>query len=316
MTGPEIWLAPLHGITDAHFRKTLCRHFGGIDFFMSPFLAIQSKGRFNKRVWTDIFPENNDGMHLVPQLMGNDPQGFVDTMLFLNDNFGYERFNINLGCPSSKVVRHHRGCALLTDVCKIENIVKKITSETDFKLSLKMRLGLKDEEEGVEVITMLDDYPLDFVVLHPRLGVELYEGSPDLAAFGRFCDITHHKVVYSGDLFSVDDYRRVSASFPKVDAWMLGRGLLRNPFLAEEIKGEDRTDKINIFFKYYCEYVEGGLSVRGEQGALARLKELWHYYSFFFQLSCEELQSLLRIKDFLTFFEQTKKLINRNNSCV
>lgn len=49
-----------------------------------------------------------------------------------------------------------------------------------------MRLGLKDEEEGVGVMTMLEDYPIDFVVLHPRLGVELYEGSPDLAAFGRF----------------------------------------------------------------------------------------------------------------------------------
>ena len=109
MTTPLIWLAPLHGITSYTFRNTLCRHFGGIDCFMAPFLPAQPAGKYRKKVWQDIIPENNTALPLVPQLMGNRPDHFVDTTQMLNEQFGYEHFNINIGCPSSPVVRHTRG---------------------------------------------------------------------------------------------------------------------------------------------------------------------------------------------------------------
>ena len=51
MTTPLIWLAPLHGITSYTFRNTLCRHFGGIDCFMAPFLPAQPAGKYRQKVW-------------------------------------------------------------------------------------------------------------------------------------------------------------------------------------------------------------------------------------------------------------------------
>ncbi len=298
---PQIWLAPLHGITSHTFRNTLCRHFGGIDFFMAPFLPAQPAGKFRPKVWQDIAPENNTALPLVPQLMGNRPEHFVDTTRMLNEHFGYERFNINIGCPSSPVVRHRRGCGLMPHPDSVEEIVAEVTKATPFHLSLKMRLGLHSADEGRQLLTRLNDYPLDFLVIHPRLGVDLYEGTPDWDTFEEFCQITRHKIVYSGDVFTTEDYERLSERFPQVAAWMLGRGMLRNPFLAEEIKVQDTGDKNGRFNAFYHDLIDKLLPIRGESGTLANLKELWHYFAHFTHTSDEELQQILRICDLQEF---------------
>ena len=301
MTTPQIWLAPLHGITSYTFRNTLCRHFGGIDCFMAPFLPAQPAGKFRLKVWQDIAPENNTALPLVPQLMGNRPDHFVDTTRMLNEQFGYEHFNINIGCPSSPVVRHTRGCGLMPHPDIVEQIVAEVTGKTPFRISLKMRLGLHNIDEGRKLLTRLNDYPLDFLVIHPRLGDDLYEGIPDLDTFAEFCQLTRHKIVYSGDIFTVEDYNRLAERFPQVSAWMLGRGLLRNPFLAEEIKGQNSGDKKERFNAFYQDFIDNLLPIRGESGTLANLKELWHYFAVFTGLSDEKLQQMLRICDLRKF---------------
>lgn len=301
MRTPQLWLAPLHGITSYTFRNTLCRHFGGIDCFMSPFLPAQPTGKFRPKVWQDIAPANNTALPLTPQLMGNQPEQFVDTMRLLNEQFGYEHFNINIGCPSSPVVRHRRGCGLMPHPDSVEEIVAEVTKATPFHLSLKMRLGLHNADEGRQLLTRLDDYPLEFLVIHPRLGDDLYEGTPNLVLFEEFCHLTKHRIVYSGDVFTVEDYERLSERFPQVETWMLGRGMLRNPFLAEEIKGQDTGDKNERFNAFYHDLVDKLLPIRGESGTLANLKELWHYFAHFTNTPDEKLQQMLRICDLQEF---------------
>ena len=84
---------------------------------------------------------------------------------------------------------------------------------------------------------------------------------------------------------------------------MLGRGMLRNPFLAEEIKGIPTGDKKARFLAFHHDLVEALLPIRGESGTLANLKELWHYYADFRQMPDVELQQLLRINDLPTFLQ-------------
>ena len=268
---------------------------------MSPFLPAQPAGKFRPKVWQDIAPEPNTALPLTPQLMGNRPEAFTDTMWMLHEQFGYEDFNINIGCPSSPVVRHTRGCGLMPHPDRVEAIVADITTKTNFRLSLKMRLGLHSPDEGRELICRLNHYPIDFFVIHPRLGDELYEGSPHWDLFDEFCQITKHKIVYSGDVFSVKDYQKLSEKFPNVSGWMLGRGLLRNPFLAEEIKGMPTGDKNARFRAFHDDLVTELLPIRGESGTLANLKELWHYFAVFTQMPEAELRDMLRINDIQTF---------------
>ena len=306
---PNLWLAPLHGITSHTFRNTLCRHFGGIDCYVAPFLPVQPAGKFRPKIWQDIAPENNSALPLIPQLMGNQPEHLAETMKMLHERFGYEQFNLNIGCPSSPVVRHTRGCGLMPHPDLVERLVDS-AAKTSLRLSLKMRLGLHRADEGRELLLRLNSYPLDFLVIHPRLGEEQYEGHPDLTAFEEFCSVTRHKIVYSGDIFTKGDFQKLSTKFPEVAAWMLGRGMLRNPFLAEEIKGYVPTDTKERFLAFYQELAKELLPIRGENGTLANLKELWHYFALFTNTPHENLQQLLRIGCFQEFMEKTTFMIH------
>lgn len=305
----KIWLAPLHGITNYLFRNSLYRHFGGIDYCVTPFLPVQEKAKLNVKNWKDIWPKNNTEVPTIPQLMGNKPAHFVDTMRAVHDEYGYEAFNWNIGCPVAQVVRRRRGCGIMPDPDTVEEVVRTVISQTPYRFSVKMRLGLNDPAEGLAILERLEHYPLDFIVIHPRLGVQMYEGVPDWEQMDLFCQHTRHRIIYSGDLFSVQDFERLQKRYPEIEDWMLGRGLLQNPFLAEQLKGMDSGDQRQRFSKYYQKCTQEMLDAVKEKSTLAKLKELWHYYAVFYQIPTTELQQLLRINDFDVFYERTLEIM-------
>lgn len=308
-------LAPLHGITNYHFRNCLNRHVDGFDLAVTPFLAVQETAKLNVRKWPDIQPQNNVGLEVIPQLIGNVPTHFTDTIHELQ-KLGYRRFNWNIGCPSAQVVRKQRGCGVMPHPEMVENVVKKVTEEfaveqPPVQFSVKMRLGWKDKAEGLEIIDILEKYPIDFIAIHPRLGVQEYEGMPDWETFAEMCRRTHHTVVYSGDIVDFESFKRFTDRFSEIENIMLGRGILRNIFLAEELtlgRPLPENEKRERFASFYRDFAETMVAARGEHGTLSLLKELWHYFATFFQLSEEELRGLLRINEYAEFQGRAREL--------
>lgn len=309
----KIWLAPLHGITTYTFRNCLCRHFAGIDFFMSPFLPVQELSKLNVRNWRDIWPENNTLRPIVPQLMGNNPSHFVDTMRVLHDIYGYQDFNWNLGCPVSQVTRHRRGCGLMPFTDEVAAVALAVSQQTNFHFSIKMRLGMHEPTECLRILDALKSLPIDFFVIHPRLGEQMYNGIPDLAGFSEVFQHTDRKIVYSGDIFSALNYENYQRLFPQIDEWMLGRGLLRNPFLAEEINNINCGNKQTRFAHYYQDLVDCLLPTRKEIGTLSNLKELWHYYVAMIHISEQQLQFMLRVDNLSDFMQISLQYIVNEN---
>lgn len=299
----NIWLAPLHGITTYTFRNCLCRHFAGIDFFISPFLPVQEVAKLNVRNWRDVWPQNNTVRPMIPQLMGNVPAHFVDTMNILHDSYGYQSFNWNVGCPVTQVTRHRRGCGLMPFPDEVSAVASEVFQKTDFHFSVKMRLGMHDNYESVNILDRLQDLPIDFIALHPRLGDQMYTGKPDMEAFSRCLEHTRHRIVYSGDVFTKQDYFNFQKRFPAIHDWMLGRGLLRNPFLAEEIRGLECGYRPERFANYYQDLADSLLSARKEPGTLNNLKELWHYYCALIHVTDDQLQQMLRIVNLVDFMK-------------
>ena len=301
-------MAPLHGVTVSRFRNVFFRHFGGIDDVMAPFLPVVDAPTVRARQWKDILPQNNENQKILPQLMGNEPEQFVNTLHMLAD-MGFTAANWNIGCPMQQIVRKIRGCGLMPHPDRVEKVVEAVCSRTTVRFSLKMRLGLQSPQEGVRLLERMESYPLDFVVIHPRLGVQHYEGVPDWDAFDALLAATSHEVVYSGDVWSVANYQRLQERYPSIRQWMLGRGLLQNPFLAEQIKSPDVAAEKQRFLAFYDDLLAtwhaSGLT---EKGILNSLKELWHYFAAFCHLSDEQLRKLLREETLHSFEEQAKKL--------
>ena len=113
----------------------------------------------------------------------------------------------------------------------VKKIVETILQSTDCRFSIKMRLGLCDPSEGHQIIELLNNYPLDFIIIHPRLGKQQYEGVVDLDSFAHLSSISKNSIIYNGDICTLGDYKKLQNRFPNIDRWMIGRGLLKNPFL-------------------------------------------------------------------------------------
>lgn len=284
----------------------------GIDIFIAPFLPVQELSKLNVKKWKDLWPANNTIRPMTPQLMGNNPAHFVDTLNELHREYGYTSFNWNIGCPVAQVVRRTRGCGVMPHPEIVEAVVKAVTEQTPFQFSLKMRLGLHNKSESLEILDRVQNYPLEYVVIHPRLGEQMYEGIPDWNALEECLLHTSHRLIYSGDVWTKDDYDRLQERFPTIQDWMLGRPILCNPFLAEEIKGLDTGDEKERFLRYYQRYADELLETRKEKSTLFILKELWHYYATFAGITADELKTLLRINDFEPFYERSLMFLKRD----
>jgi tRNA-dihydrouridine synthase B len=299
-----IWLAPLHGITYYYFRNVLFQHCAGIDRVIAPFVPAQLNEKLNVKKWVDLHPENNSFIPVIPQLMGNDPQAMVDTILALQKTYFFPFINWNIGCPMNPIVRKKRGCGIMPYLSMIEEVVQKVQEETTISFSIKMRLGMWDKNEGIEILQMLNQYSLENIIIHPRLGIQQYDGNVDLDTFEEMISLSNHRIVYSGDIVDFEGYQELKHRFPQITDWMLGRGALRDPFLIQEIKNQNKIstqEKRKLFQSYYEDMKHSLYGLKGEKSALPKLKELWKYYAHFFQLSENELKRLLQCVDVVEF---------------
>lgn len=312
-----IWLAPLHGITYYYFRNVLFQHCAGIDRVIAPFVPAQSHDKLNVKKWVDLQPAHNPHLPIIPQLMGNDADAIVDTIDALQETYAFQDVNWNIGCPMNPIVRKKRGCGIMPHLPMIEEVVSKVTSETSVNFSIKMRLGMWNKEEGMEIIQMLNEYRIDRVIIHPRLGIQQYEGTVDLDGFSQMVALSRHQVVYSGDIVDFEGFQSIQKQFPHIHEWMIGRGALRDPFLIQEIKQQQKMPrdlKMELFQAYYHDLKESLFCLKGAQSALPKLKELWKYLAAFFQLSENQLKMVLTTQDIHDFEKVTEPFFSLKNS--
>ena len=260
-------LAPMQGLTELLFRKTFSRCYpGAFDMSVSPFLSL-THGNLKdagKKV-EDVLPELNEGsIPVVPQLLGHEIEGFIDLSNRLFD-IGYEEVNWNMGCPMRRVAGKHRGSGILPFPNEVREILDAVVPAMKPQLSVKVRLGYRSSDEIDRIIPILNDYPLRSVTVHPRIGKQMYSGTPDLNRFAEILPLIKHPVIYNGDVNSVYDYQKIRSRFPSVKDVMIGRGALYNPQLPSMIKKQCPEDFVYYGRPAYEEKLVGGELMRAEQ---------------------------------------------------
>lgn len=315
MNEPFIYLAPLRGLTDAGFRNIFLKHFKGYDAAVAPFINPQSKALYDDKMLLDVLPENNTCAHLVPQLLHTDPDEFLVLARRLAD-LGYRHINWNLGCPAPMVARKKRGSGLLPHPDKILAALDRIVTDLPGTLSIKTRLGYHDDSELINLLPDLGKYPLQEIIIHTRLGRQLYRGNTDPDGFAKCLETTSHQLVYNGDINNVGTYHELNDRFPTVNRWMLGRGAIGNPFLAEEIKlltrenGENRKTRLVDFheelFGHYCRQLSGPGHILG------KLKHFWTYFITVFPDNQKALKKIFKCHDTTKYRQIVDALFQEN----
>ena len=276
-------MAPLEGITGYIYRKTYAKYFGGVDKYFSPFISPNQKRICRTREQKDILPENNAGLYLVPQIMTNQADMFIKTVKYLQQ-YGYQEFNLNLGCPASTVVTKMKGSGFLAQPEKLEQFLEQIYEKCDANISIKTRIGFESAEEFSRLLSIFEKFPVNELIIHPRTRQDFYQNEPDMGAFSYAMSHSRHRICYNGNIFSKKDYTNLVENYPALQCVMLGRGILQNPTIIEQIKGNELPDKdhIKAFMTEICEKYKEELS--GDRPVLFKMKELWQYLVFSFDV--------------------------------
>lgn len=281
MNAPLLSLGPFQGITDAPFRNVFKRHFGGIDKYYTPFFTGIHKEEHAKNLQgEEINPGFNDVETLTPQILSTDAEEILRFAKQCRE-LGYREINLNMGCPFPRVANKKRGCGLLPYPDKVEEMLEKVFDGIgDMRFSVKCRLGYFSPDEINAIIPVFNKFPLSELIIHPRIGKQLYKGEADVERFKGLMPYINAPLVYNGDIFSVESFGRIREAVLPVNNFMLGRGLLANPFLAEEICGgalnaPERTERLHA---YVIDLYEDRLRhAGGSPKVLGRMKELWSY---------------------------------------
>ncbi len=309
MSAP-LCLAPIRGITDATFRETFASYFPDFDLAMAPFLTTYQGNRVKPARLKELLPENNQRLPVIPQILGKDPDHFIVLAQLLID-LGYTTINWNLGCPYPMVANKMRGSGLLPYPEKIEAFLEKIHC-LPAKISIKTRIGRKDKEEIFELLPIFNRFPLAEVIIHPRTGLQMYDGRVDLDTFERCLDHCHHPVMYNGDIVDADFFRTVAKRFPTVSGWMIGRGALANPFLCAQIKERELpTEPIATLAAFHDEiFLRYQELLNGPSHLLGRMKGLWFYLAHSFQGSNKLLKKIQKTKNITRYKELTRQIFS------
>ena len=274
-------LAPMQGLTEVLFRRVYERRFpGAIRLAVAPFIALTHNLRFsadNAQV-RDVLPENNIGsMPVIPQILGKEPEEFVLLAKGLAD-LGYDEVNWNMGCPMRAIAAKHRGCGLMPHPDEVRAILDTVMPRLPLRLSVKVRLGLKEKEEIYQMVPVLNDYPLASVTVHPRLGRQQYTGHADLDTFGQVLPLIAHPVIYNGDICTPGDARHIRERFPQVADIMVGRGVLYRPTLPLELEDEEQgKEKNEERAKWFIAELMEEISLRipNAESRIRKKKEYW-----------------------------------------
>lgn len=274
--------SPLQGFTDFRFRNAFHRYFGGIDTFYSPYIKLNGKLVIKGSYERDILPENNTTLEVIPQIITNDAEEFLFVANYVQQ-LGYKELNWNLGCPYPMVAKCGMGSGLISNTSQIEHILKRVHNETDIIVSMKMRMGYENPTEILDVFPILEQYPIKNIAIHARIGKQLYKGGVDLDSFQKCLDTSKQKIYYNGDITSVEKFRMMQERFPSIDHWMIGRGLIADPFLPSMIKNnttEYPKNKLEIFeafhdtiYQEYDAYLSGPTPIR------MKMLGFWEYFS-------------------------------------
>ncbi|AYF53503.1 tRNA-dihydrouridine synthase family protein [Clostridium botulinum] len=275
------YLAPMEGITGYIYRNAYEKFFGNVDKYFTPFIVTNKNIGFKAKELRDVLPENNEVKNIVPQILTNDSERFINIARKLQE-LGYNEINLNLGCPSGTVVSKYRGSGFLAKREELDRFLDEIFKIDNMKISIKTRIGKDSPEEFYELIKIFNKYPLEELIIHPRTREDFYKNKPNLDVFKDALSLSVNPICYNGDIFTATDYKKLIETFKEVETVMIGRGILANPGLINEIK-EDKTLDKKVLKEFHDEVLNNYRELFNEdRNAMFRMKELWGYMIYIF----------------------------------
>jgi len=276
----NVFLAPMAGVTDIHFREAVIS-FGGCGLSFTELLSVEGMVRRQRRTLDMLQPAPGERPFAV-QLYGSRPEAMASAAQ-LAVAAGAELIDINAGCPARKILKNQAGAFLMKDPPLLERILREVRAAIPVPLTLKFRSGFQpDSLNYLEIGRLAEACGADAVTLHPRTRVQMFSGRAEWEHIGRLKAALRIPVVGNGDIWAPADAAAMLQQ-TGCDAVMVGRGITRNPWLIRQVDEYLRTgacdpvplaDKIQLCLRL-CERVAARLPSPRASGELKKFCSWW-----------------------------------------
>ena len=271
MNTRHLILAPLRGVPLRCFREVFADVLAEVGFTeaVTPFICANPgldplKDRELKP--SNLPPLRPSNLLLTPQFIGKDPEALRFCLERIKAA-GYETADLNCGCPFPMVRNKGRGSGILRTPDVLRRMME-VGCEVmgPGRFSVKTRLGVKRTDELLQLMPLVNEFPLRFLTVHARTAEQMYEGACDTDALRKVQEVAKVPVVPNGDL-PLPTLQPSSPPTFQPSALMIGRPFLR------DLGG--RADIGELLDRY----VEASRAeLHGERPVLGRLKELLAYW--------------------------------------
>ncbi len=224
-------LAPMAGVTDSPFRQ-LCLQMGAG-------MAVSEMVTSDKKLWHTRksklrMDHSGESEPRSVQIAGGDPQQMAEAAR-LNQEFGAQIIDINMGCPAKKVCNKAAGSALLKDITLVEAILKAVVAAVDIPVTLKIRTGWDtDNRNGVDVAKLAEQCGIAALAVHGRTRACMYRGEAEYETIAKIVTAINIPVIANGDITSAAKARHV-LDVTGAKALMIGRAAQGRPWIFREI---------------------------------------------------------------------------------
>ncbi len=226
---------PLAGVSTAPFRE-LTWHYGAPAYTCTEMISCKTvladpdlvKQRFLKSSTTE-------GL-VCTQLSSNNPQELGQATAFVTEH-GTDLIDLNCGCPVKKIRSKGAGSSLLMDPQKIFQMIQAMKNNTHLPVSIKIRVdGSSNDSFNKELVTMLADSGVDFVIVHGRNWRERYDIPCNYEQISYFVNELPMPVIGNGDIACAESLKAMFAT--GCAGVMIARSGVGQPWLIKQLQAE------------------------------------------------------------------------------
>jgi nifR3 family TIM-barrel protein len=235
-------LAPMAGITNSPFRRLMRSMKSAL--VVSELVSANGIEHGGQKT-LDLLAFHAEERVLGLQIFGEDTELLCKAAKKV-EQLGADFVDLNLGCPVPKVVKRGAGSAMCRDPRSLHRTLAAMVASVKIPVTIKIRTGWDSESRNAhDVIAAAADAGVAWVAVHGRTRAQGYSGEADWDFIGELKARAALPIIGNGDISTADQAIRRARDFG-VDAVMIGRGALRNPFLFEQAvalwRGESAPD--------------------------------------------------------------------------
>jgi len=226
----QVLMAPMAGVTDRAFR-IIAKSFGcGLVFteMISDMGLIYGQSRTQR-----IADTTEEKRPVAVQIFGSNPASMAGAARIVQD-LGADIIDINMGCPTPKIVKNGEGAALMLDIPRCRQIIRAVVEAVRVPVTVKMRKGWDElSPTCLELAETAEQEGAAAITLHPRSRMQFFSGHSDWAMIKAVKELVHIPVIGNGDIHTAAD-AQLMLQETGCDAVMIGRAVMGNPFLIRE----------------------------------------------------------------------------------